>query len=60
MELTGIRVDVSYLEKVELELKGQMDVLEQEIYELAGVVFNIMSPAQLSKVLFENFGDSLS
>ena len=53
MELTGIRVDVSYLEKVELELKGQMDVLEQEIYELAGVVFNIMSPAQLSKVLFE-------
>lgn len=53
MELTGIRVDVSYLEKVELELKGQMDVLEQEIYELAGAVFNIMSPAQLSKVLFE-------
>ena len=53
MELTGIRVDVSYLEKVELELKGQMDVLEQKIYELAGVVFNIMSPAQLSKVLFE-------
>lgn len=53
MELTGILVDVSYLEKVEEELKEKMDVIEQEIYELAGVQFNIMSPAQLSKVLFE-------
>ena len=53
MELTGIRVDVSYLEKVEADLKKQMDIIEQEIYELAGVTFNIMSPAQLSKILFE-------
>ena len=30
-----------------------MDILEKEIYECAGVTFNIMSPAQLSKVLFE-------
>ena len=30
-----------------------MDIIEKEIYELAGVTFNIMSPAQLSKVLFE-------
>ena len=54
MELTGILVDVPYLEKIEADLKSQMDVLEQEIYELAGITFNIMSPAQLAKVLFEN------
>ncbi len=53
MELTGIKVDVDYLDKVASELKSQMEVIEKEIYELAGVTFNIMSPAQLSKVLFE-------
>ena len=53
MELTGIKVDVSYLEKVEDELKKKMDEVEEEIYQLAGTKFNIMSPAQLSKVLFE-------
>ena len=30
-----------------------MEVLEKEIHELAGEDFNIMSPAQLSKILFE-------
>lgn len=53
MELTGIKVDVDYLDKVSSELKIQMEVIEKEIYELSGVTFNIMSPAQLSKVLFE-------
>lgn len=53
MELTGILVDVPYLVKIEADLKSQMDALEQEIYELAGTTFNIMSPAQLSKILFE-------
>ena len=28
MELTGIKVDVSYLDKVADELKEQMDILE--------------------------------
>lgn len=53
MELTGIKVDVDYLDKVASELKSHMDIIEKEVYELAGVTFNIMSPAQLSKVLFE-------
>ncbi len=54
MELTGIRVDTKYLKEVEVELKNKMDVLEQDIYKDAGCEFNIMSPAQLSKILFEN------
>ena len=54
MEITGIKVDVDYLTNVELELKEKLEEKEKEIYELSGVEFNIMSPSQLSKVLFEN------
>ncbi len=56
MEITGIKVDTDYLTKVELELKEKLDIKEKEIYELAGEEFNIMSPAQLAKVLFLNLG----
>ena len=52
MEITGIKVDTDYLTKVELELKEKLDIKQKEIYELAGEEFNIMSPAQLAKVLF--------
>ena len=54
MEITGIKVDTDYLTKVEVCLKEQLDLKEQEIYEDAGSVFNIMSPSQLAKVLFED------
>ena len=54
MEITGIKVDVDYLTNVELELKEKLEGKEKEIYELSGVEFNIMSPSQLSKVLFED------
>ena len=52
MELTGIKVDVSYLENMGIELKEKIESLSSEIYELAGVEFNIMSPKQLGEVLF--------
>ena len=54
MEITGVKVDVEYLDKVSLELKAKLDEKEKEIYELAGSNFNIMSPMQLAKVLFED------
>ena len=54
MELTGIKLDVDYLTKVQEELKVKMDNVEKEIYSLAGSEFNIMSPIQLAKVLFED------
>lgn len=54
MEVTGIKVDTNYLKEIEVELKKQMDALETEIYDLVGGKFNIMSPAQLAKVLFED------
>lgn len=54
MEITGVKVDVDCLDKVALELKAKLDEKEKEIYELAGSTFNIMSPMQLAKVLFED------
>lgn len=54
MEITGIKVDTEYLSGIEKDLKEQLDVLEEKIYEDAGCKFNIMSPAQLAKVLFED------
>ena len=54
MELTGIKVDTNYLDEVAFELKSKMNNLEKDIYELAGKEFNIMSPSQLAKVLFED------
>ena len=56
METTGIKVDVSYLETMGKEIKEKLDTLSQEIYSLAGVEFNIMSPKQLGEVLFVNLG----
>ena len=52
MELTGIKVDKEYLEDLKEDLEKKLEVLEKEIYELAGVEFNISSPAQLSDILF--------
>ncbi len=52
MEITGIKVDVNYLKTVEDELKEKMSLIEKQIYEQAGKEFNIMSPSQLSNVLF--------
>jgi len=53
MEGNGIKVDVSYLNEMELMLNDKIDNLEKEIYSLSGCEFNISSPKQLSEVLFK-------
>lgn len=52
MEHYGIKLDTSMLKKMSKELGDKHDALEQEMYKLAGVEFNIGSPAQLSEILF--------
>ncbi len=52
MEETGFRVDKNYLLNMKEDLEKEINNLEKEIYELAGVEFNIASPKQLSDVLF--------
>ena len=52
MEFTGINVSADYLRQMGEEIKTKLSSLEQEIYELAGCEFNIMSPKQLGEILF--------
>jgi DNA polymerase-1 len=56
MEATGIRVDVSELKQQSAEIGRRLTALIAEIHQLAGHEFNIDSPKQLAKVLFEELG----
>ena len=53
MEMNGVRLDLPLLNQMSSEFEGQMGKMAQEIYGLAGEEFNINSPQQLGKVLFE-------
>lgn len=56
MEVEGIQLDTRYLEKMSEEFEGIISDVEQQIYGHANQEFNISSPSQLSKVLFEDMG----
>jgi DNA polymerase-1 len=53
MEFEGIRIDESFLNKYSGELEKEAKKAEEEVYEKAGVRFNLASPKQLGEVLFE-------
>lgn len=53
IELTGIRVDTEVLSELSVRLSERIEKIAQNIYDLAGHPFNINSPQQLGKVLFE-------
>ena len=53
MEMTGIRVDTAVLSELSIRLSERIDAIAQKVYEAAGHPFNINSPQQLGKVLFE-------
>lgn len=54
MELAGARIDVKALNDYSVTLTEQMNRLEAECHELAGVPFNTASPAQVGEVLFDH------
>jgi DNA polymerase-1 len=53
LEYNGVRLDVPLLKRLSVEMGEQLEVIEKEIYQLAGHPFNIGSLVQLRKVLFE-------
>ncbi|MDZ7722516.1 MAG: DNA polymerase I [candidate division KSB1 bacterium] len=53
MEYNGVSLDLDYLRTMSKELQSELTSLEKRIYELAGIEFNINSPKQLGKILFE-------
>ncbi|HGI2702906.1 TPA: DNA polymerase I [Streptococcus agalactiae] len=56
MEIRGIKVKKNTLNEMAIENQKVIETLTQEIYELAGQEFNINSPKQLGKLLFETLG----
>lgn len=53
MELNGVYVDIEYLKELSRIYGEKLDELAQKIYEIAGEPFNINSPKQVSRILFE-------
>lgn len=53
MERTGIRIDKQILGQTSRDLQVLMDDFTKNIYQIAGEQFNINSPQQLQKILYE-------
>ena len=53
MEINGVAIDKEYLSDLSKEMTKKLDKATKKIYELAGEEFNINSPKQLSRILFE-------
>lgn len=56
MEQIGISIDINYLKQLSQQLEIELNQLETNTYEDAGENFNIASPQQLGKILFEKLG----
>lgn len=53
MERQGIFLDVPFMMEISKEVKSEIKLVEEQIYKMSGVEFNLNSPLQLKKVLFE-------
>ena len=53
MEENGVSLDTKLLSAMSTDMEGQLNRIQNEIYEIAGERFNINSTQQLGKVLFE-------
>jgi len=56
MERNGIKIDVDFLKEASSDMEKELSALIKDIYKIAGEEFNINSPKQLSKILFEKLG----
>ncbi|RPA67040.1 DNA polymerase I [Cyclobacteriaceae bacterium YHN15] len=52
MEFEGVRIDTASLAELSTILEEESKEIEKQVYELAGVKFNLASPKQLGDVLF--------
>lgn len=53
MELQGVRIDRGILMGLSRDFDGRLNRIMKEIHTMAGEPFNINSPQQLSRILFE-------
>jgi len=53
MEYCGVKIDTNALSQYSVVLTERLQLVEREIYQLAGSEFNINSPKQVGDILFE-------
>lgn len=53
MEFEGIRIDTDSLAEMSILLEKESKEIENKVYQMAGVRFNLASPKQLGEVLFD-------
>lgn len=53
IEKEGVRIDIETLKAYSKELETEIIKFEQNVYDKAGVKFNLASPKQLGEVLFD-------
>ena len=56
METTGVLIDVNKLNAQHSIIQAKLTLLEDNIYILAGIMFNLNSPKQLQEVLYLKLG----
>ncbi len=56
MEMAGFRVDKAVLQELKEKYSAEVNSIQKLIYELAGYEFNLQSPKQVAKLLFEDLG----
>ena len=56
MERAGVMIDSGELQKLATHLRARMGELEEEARNIAGEKFNLNSPKQLAKMLYDRFG----
>lgn len=54
MELIGVTIDTEALKDISVILTKKMAEIEQQIYEAAGMEFNVNSPKTVGEVLFDH------
>ena len=58
MEIEGIKIDIKKLQQLSNDFQEKIDILTKEIFNIASEEFNIGSPKQLSRILFEKLNSS--
>jgi DNA polymerase I len=53
LETVGIRIDTAVLAELSVRLTERIEKIAQKVFDMAGHPFNINSPQQLGKILFE-------
>ena len=53
MEWTGVRLDLKALEDLSTQYSFELQRIEKEITDMAGIDFNVNSPKQIGEILFD-------